>query len=334
MEIRKIQLTGKSSYTVSLPKTWVTQVGLKEQSQVGITTLPDGSLRVTPSESVRPRGRGIFSIEGLFENALARQMIAIYIAGYDTFELRAPQIRSDQRKTIRDMSYRLIGMEVVEETAKSVVIKDFISPNELQIKKSIRRMHLIIEAMLVDTIQSLVKNDIDLANDVIIRDRDVDRHYLLVLKRLQAMVKTPFAESSDINANESLEYYLTAVSLERIADHATKIAQCVLTLSGGAVPTEILESIIEASKLSSDIMQLAIDALSQFDPKLAEKAIATKSSQIPIIKKIEAMTLDVNAHIALPIHCIANSIDRVADYGMNIAEVAINLSIAKAANQV
>jgi phosphate transport system protein len=329
MEIRKIQLTGKSSYTVSLPKAWAMQVGLREQSQVGISTLPDGSLRVTPRESVKPQGRGIFSIEGLFENALARQMIAIYIAGYDTFELRAPQIRSDQRKVIRDMSYRLIGMEVVEETAESVVIQDFISPNELQIKKSIRRMHLIIEAMHADAIKSLLKNDIDLANDVIIRDRDIDRHYLLVLKRLQAMVKTPFAESSDINASESLEYYLTAVSLERIADHATRIAHCVLTLTGGSIPTEILESISEASQLSNDIMQLAMDALSKLDPKLAEKAIETKSSQIPVLRRVEAMALDLDAHAALPLNCIVTSIDRVADYSINIAEVAINLAVAK-----
>ncbi|MGZ7115623.1 MAG: phosphate signaling complex PhoU family protein [Halobacteriota archaeon] len=334
MEIRKIQLTGKSSYTVSLPKAWATQVGLREQSQVGISTLPDGSLRVTPRESVMPQGRAIFSIEGLFENALARQMIAIYIAGYDIFELRASQIRSDQRKTIRDMSYRLIGMEVVEETAKSVVIQDLISPNELQIKKSIRRMHLIIEAMHADAIRSLVKNDIDLANDVIIRDRDIDRHYLLVLKRLQAMVKTPFAKASDINASESLEYYLTAVSLERIADHATKIAHCVLTLTGGSVPREILDSISEASKLSNDIMQLAMDALAKLDPKLAEKAIETKSRQITVLKRVEAMVLDLEAHAALPLNCIVTSIDRVADYSINIAEVAINLSIAKAENQV
>jgi phosphate uptake regulator len=329
MEIRKVQLTGKSSYTVSLPKSWATQVGLKEQSQVGISMLPDGSLLVSPSESVKPQGRGIFNVEGLFENALARQMIAIYIAGYETFELRASQIRSDQRKIIRDMSYRLIGMEIVEETAKSVVIQDFVSPNELHIKKSIRRMHLIIESMLTDAIKSLLKNDIDLANDVIIRDRDVDRHYLLVLKRLQAMLKTPFAGVSDINANESLEYYLTSVSLERIADHATKIAHCVLTLKGGSLPPEILDNVNEASKLSTDIMQHAMDALSKFDPKLAEKAIATKSRQQAILKRIEAAALDLDAHIALPLNCIATSIDRVADYGTNIAEVAINLSVAK-----
>ncbi len=329
MEIRKIQLTGKSSYTVSLPKAWATHLGLKERSQVALSTLPDGSLRVTPSELVKPQERGIFNIDGLFGDSLARQMIAIYIAGYETFELRAQKIGSNQRETIRDMSYRLIGMEVVEETAKSVVIQDFLSPKELQVKKSIRRMHLIIESMHADAIKSLLKKDIDLANDVILRDRDIDRHYLLVLKRLQAMLKTPFAEASDIGSNESLEYYLTAVSLERIADHATKIARCVLMLAGGSVPREILDSINEASNLSNDVMQLAMDALSKLDAKLAEKAIGTKSRQISVLKRVEEMTLNLDAHVALPLYCIVNSIDRVGDYGMNIAEVAINLAVAK-----
>jgi phosphate uptake regulator len=256
-------------------------------------------------------------------------MIAIYIAGYETFELRAPQIRLDQRKTIRDMSYRLIGMEVVEETTKSVVIQDFLSPEELQIKKSIRRMHLIIESMHADATRSALKNDADLANDVILRDRDVHRHYLLVLKRLQAMVKTPLSEASDITANESLEYYLTAVSLERIADHATKRAQCALTLAGASLPSEILDSIKEASELSSEIMKLAMDALLKHDLKLAEKAIRTKDKQASALRRIETMALDLDAHAALPLHCIANSIDRVADYGMNIAEAARNLAVAK-----
>jgi phosphate uptake regulator len=143
------------------------------------------------------------------------------------------------------------------------------------------------------------------------------------------MVKTPFAESSDINASESLEYYLTAVSLERIADHATRIAHCVLTLTGGSIPTEILESISEASQLSNDIMQLAMDALSKLDPTLAEKAIEKKSSQIPVLRRVEAMALDLDAHAALPLNCIVTSIDRVADYSINIAEVAINLAVAK-----
>ncbi|MGZ4919905.1 MAG: AbrB/MazE/SpoVT family DNA-binding domain-containing protein, partial [Halobacteriota archaeon] len=94
MEIRKVQLTGKSSYTVSLPKPWAANLGLKEQSNVAITTMPDGSLRIIPSDHVKPPGRRVFSIDGIFDDALARYVIAIYIAGYETFELKAQKILS------------------------------------------------------------------------------------------------------------------------------------------------------------------------------------------------------------------------------------------------
>ncbi len=329
MEIRKVQLTGKSSYTVSLPKPWASQLGLKEQSKVAITTLPDGSLKLTPSDHIKPPGRRGFSIEGIFDDSLARYIIAIYIAGYETFELKASKIRSEQRKTIRDMSYRLIGMEIVEETAKSVVIQDFLSPRELQVKKAIQRMYLIIESMYADAIGSLLTRDVDLADDVTLRDRDIDRHYLLVLKRLQSLAQTPFVENSDIQGNESLEFYLTAGSLERIADHATKIARCARALKEAHLPAELLEEIRNASRLSSDVMQLAMEALSKLDTKRAEQAIETQRKQIAPLQKLDEATLELDAPVALPINCILNSIDRIADYSVNIAEVAINLAVAK-----
>ncbi len=330
MEIRKVQLTGKSSYTVSLPKAWASRLGLKEHSRVAMTPLPDGSLKIMPSENVKRQERGRFSIEGLLDDALARYIIAIYIAGYETFELTARKIRAEQRRTIRDMSYRLIGMEIVEETATTVVIQDFSSPNELQVKKSIRRMYLIAESMYADAVASLLKGDADLANDVILRDRDVDRHYLLVLKRLQSLAKSPFAETSDIAGSESLEYYLAAVSLERIADHATTIAQSVLALNHAHMPPDLLDAINKASGVSSDTLRLAMEALSKLDTMLAERAIETKNMQIYALQHLDAATRELDPHIAVPITSILNSIDRIADYGMNIAEVAINLTVASA----
>ncbi|MGI0075353.1 MAG: AbrB/MazE/SpoVT family DNA-binding domain-containing protein, partial [Nitrosotalea sp.] len=35
-EMRKIQFTGKSSYIVSLPKQWITDMGLRQGDQVAV----------------------------------------------------------------------------------------------------------------------------------------------------------------------------------------------------------------------------------------------------------------------------------------------------------
>jgi len=101
-------------------------------------------------------------------------------------------------------------------------------------------------------------------------------------------------------ANESLEYYLTAVSLERIADHGTKNSALRADVGRRTSPEEVRNSINEASILSNTVIQLAMDALSKLDTTLAEQAISAKGRQTPVLKRLEEMTLDLDARAALP----------------------------------
>ncbi len=52
-ELRKIQVTGGSTYIISLPKNWVDQMGLKRGSVVSINQRDDRSL------TIQPKGSGI-----------------------------------------------------------------------------------------------------------------------------------------------------------------------------------------------------------------------------------------------------------------------------------
>ena len=51
MESRKVQKTGLSTLTVSLPKEWVSTINLKPGDQVDLEIMPDGSLSIGPKES-------------------------------------------------------------------------------------------------------------------------------------------------------------------------------------------------------------------------------------------------------------------------------------------
>ncbi|MEM2153235.1 MAG: AbrB/MazE/SpoVT family DNA-binding domain-containing protein, partial [Candidatus Bathyarchaeia archaeon] len=52
-EIRRIQITGKSTYILSLPKKWVSEMGLKAGSQIVI--LQEGkSLILIPKDLAKP----------------------------------------------------------------------------------------------------------------------------------------------------------------------------------------------------------------------------------------------------------------------------------------
>ncbi|TLZ72830.1 MAG: AbrB/MazE/SpoVT family DNA-binding domain-containing protein [Methanobacteriota archaeon] len=57
VEGRKLQLTGGSTYVVSLPKPWISATGLRAGDTVFLETMADGSLTVLPrpAEKAPPR---------------------------------------------------------------------------------------------------------------------------------------------------------------------------------------------------------------------------------------------------------------------------------------
>src|SRR5256885_1642669 len=54
MEGRKLQLTGGSTYVVSLPKPWISATGLKPGDTVFLESMPDGSITVLPRAGEKP----------------------------------------------------------------------------------------------------------------------------------------------------------------------------------------------------------------------------------------------------------------------------------------
>ena len=92
------------------------------------------------------------------------------------------------------------------------------------------RMSEIAEDMLKKSLDALVNLDVDLAFKVVILDDDVDElhatAYDLIKKEMQ---KTPDKAGSLINL------YLISRHLERIADHATNIAEEVIYLVEGEI---------------------------------------------------------------------------------------------------
>ncbi len=51
-ELRKLQMTGGASYTVSLPKDWVKEQGLKVGDVVAVLPRADSSLTLVPHEKI------------------------------------------------------------------------------------------------------------------------------------------------------------------------------------------------------------------------------------------------------------------------------------------
>src|SRR2546430_15143992 len=108
MEGRKLQLTGGSTYVVSLPKHWVVDAGLKAGDTVFLETEPEGSVSIRPRPAEKPQlRRRIFEEKGEERrDHLLRKLIGAYIGGFNDGGIRVrpvmgpflPSAQRDLRK--------------------------------------------------------------------------------------------------------------------------------------------------------------------------------------------------------------------------------------------
>ncbi|MFC7135439.1 PhoU domain-containing protein [Halobaculum litoreum] len=345
VETRKVQVTGGSTYTVSIPKDWATDNGVSAGTEVEF--YPEGdSLFLTPV-SEEERTEGTLDIGDLSGDQLTRAVMTMYVSGFDIIALEAPRITNDQRRTIRDSVQSLVGLEVLEETRDRVVIRDLLDSSELSIHNAVTRMRLIAVSMLEDAVDALTTADEDMALDVIQRDDDVDRLYMVVSRIFRATLRTPkAAEDIGLSREVCFDYHSSARQLERVADHATKIAHITLELLGSDeasnvggeeprmpdsdgfdLPEEFVDALRELDEDAREVVDRAMEALFADDSAeattLANEARGAVRGVDERARGIDELLRDMDPAQAQLLGLIVDSVSRAGDYGGNIAETAL-----------
>ena len=332
MEGRKLQLAGGSTYVVSLPKRWVQAAGLKAGDTLFLETETDGSVSVRHRAVEKPAvRRKIFQEKG--EEArehLLRKLIGAYIAGFGLIEIRfAPDRGPFVRRVAREFCRLVIGPEVIEENRNVLVIQDLSDASELSPEKTLRRMHLIVRAMLEDAVQSLKNADTSLANDVSQRDQDVDRLFWMVSKQY---LKSPVIPAGPSNGHSSANLFglrLVAKLLERIGDHAERIAVTVPVLSNGkGLDPKLVKELEEATASAIMILDRAFGALMAGDIDSANVTIDSRAHHQKLVDALSHRVATRKGEELLALAAIVDSLGRVASYATDIAEQAINVGVS------
>ena len=325
MERRKVQVTGGSTFTVSIPKDWARDHDVEAGDEVGFH--PDsGSLLLTPVDGT-DTDEGTLDIANTTGDELMRAVMTMYVSGFDVLALEADTIDPDQRRVIRDATQGLVGLEVLEETSDRVVIQDLLDSSELSIHNAVRRMHLISVSMLGDAIDALAARDAGAASDVMSRDDDVDRLWYVVSRIFRGALRSPtVAQEIGVSREVAFDYHSSARQLERVADHAAKIAGTVEDLDEG-LDEDVADALRALQRDAAAIIETAMDALFADDPdeatRLANEARAHVREIDDQTREIDDLLHGLDAHHAQHLGLVVDSLSRSADYGGNIAETAL-----------
>ncbi|MFP4589270.1 MAG: PhoU domain-containing protein [Candidatus Bipolaricaulota bacterium] len=327
MDTRKVQITGGSTYMITLPKTWAEKIGLEPGTEVQMLPMPHRVMLLKPKIGDQDGHRvGEFQLGDQDGEPLSRNIISYYIAGYEIVKIRGEQISSSQRSIIRSTTQSLIGPEIVEESSNLVVIRNLSDLSELSIKETLYRIHQIARSMFEEAVRSLITHDEELARDVGDRDDDVDRLYLAISRRFRVMLYDIIIEDAEeVSRVEYYDYQTAAKQLERIADHAKKIAETVTELES-KIPEELGRSLQQATEDAVALMDQALDSLHQRDIELANQSLARGPQIESTLLELNRSLRELNPQSSQLIGIVVDSIDRVKEYGINIAETALNSS--------
>ncbi|MFA9437766.1 MAG: AbrB/MazE/SpoVT family DNA-binding domain-containing protein, partial [Candidatus Bathyarchaeota archaeon] len=118
-ELRKVQVTGGSTFIISLPKPWVEQMGLQRGSVVKITQRDDMTLTLTPQGAdAQDAHRKVIITPDTDDTpeSIVRRIVSAYLMGYNILQLRSNQQRlsSAVKFQVKDFTRKkLVGTEIL-----------------------------------------------------------------------------------------------------------------------------------------------------------------------------------------------------------------------------
>ena len=333
-ERRKVQISGKSSCMVALPKKWVREMGLQQGSEVTITKLNSRSLLVNAQPEVDQGSGREAVLEADPEDPLEtifRKIVSLYVLGYSRITIRGPKafLNSSKKISLKDLIRRhLIGAEGVAESKDMMTVHVLLGYSELSVENALKKMLLIINSLRKDAAQALENNDASLAESNSERQEEVGRFGLYVIRQLNLSLNQGVLPDLRLENRDTLGYILVARTLERIAFHAGALTRAVLELDK-PLPKPTISKLIETNDAACALVDEALLALFKRDHNGADVVIE-KSRQF-VGKETELIRLlnGNNPQTYYALHVLMDSQRRMAEYAAEIAEAVLDMTVER-----
>tara|TARA_B110000438_G_scaffold38347_1_gene38109 strand:+ start:1230 stop:2216 length:987 start_codon:yes stop_codon:yes gene_type:complete len=328
MESRKLQKTGGSTLIVSLPKKWVKKNKLDAGSEVRLTNQPDGTITIDPGTSNVSKKISNVKCNNEESQHLFRDLIGVYLAGGTEIKVTgSPRLTVKERKTIRKFSASVIGLEIIEEEATQALLIDMSNPGALPLRTAIKRLYKIVSAMYNDSILILEGSE-DLAADVVDRDKEADKLQWFIERQFNMMLDdSSLSRPLQATSSEGVIYSNVARYLERIADHACRLAE--IGYVAGSIPER---KMLPLAKDAGDIMKEAMKSFINNDPRKATALIDKGKKTMQKAQTYFENKYKKEIEHPLEFSIAIDAIMRTIAYSTDISEAAINYS-AKIGNR-
>jgi phosphate uptake regulator len=332
METRKVQKVGYSTLSVSLPMNWTKKWEIKKGDLIFLSEETDGALRLTV-EPGKTEDNTVYMVNvDNCDNAevLARVIVGNYVLGRNVMKVYSSRrLMREQIKSIREVTQRLLGIGIIEESERHLILQCSIDPNKFPLETVVRRLYVITSIMFKEILNSLIDGDIELAKDAITREYEADTIYWL-LARLLASAQQSRLVSEGIGIKDPMDivqHSIIAWYLEMIGDRVNDIAASIISLQQTRQESdnEIIERLVQIGMMAFTMFDKAVKSIFEKDLNVASDAVDlyenVENEESNLLKRFQNGS---SPEVAAAVSQIAWDMKIIAEHSSAIAEIAID----------
>jgi len=355
MGYRRVQLTGRGSYIISLPKDWIQETGVERGGEIAVKVQGDSSLLLVPRRILegkkkpeKPELKEYWIYVDLKDDprSVCRRIVSLYVVNADLVYVRfihgeaVPKFRTAVNDLVKNV---LLGSEIIDEKPNEITIQILVNHPEFPVEKAIRRMAILALSANKDAVAALGSEDQDLIQGVIALKNDVDRLNLYVVRQLKyGLEKDLFKELGFKTPKEFLGYRIVANDIKSIADNAVNIVRNVTTFKKmvkdqmlflkETIDEEVYSQILDYNSFAHQLFEDSLKALFKRDYEHADRIVseieAVGSKGDGLIVLISSKKLDPN--VSSTFSLILDNSRRIIEHSRDIAEVTLNRTVEEA----
>jgi len=348
VEVRKLQKVGAATLTVSLPKKWVLKKGLKPGDMITLVENEDGSLRVDVGE-VKKAETLVYTINYDLCNSnrmLTRLIIGAYLQGADIIKIISSNaLTTDVIDGIQAAVDRLPGLEIIEQTYRTVVIQSFIDPSKFPIEVLLKRLQILVASMLNQVVSSISEGTPVNISEITRQESKVDELYFLTIRQIfLALRRWYLSVALGIDSpTYAAGVRLVAKTLENMGDVIESMAKGLSTIhkSSLKISPEVAKKLEELGTTVQSLFSKTMKALFNLDVDLLNDILNNISYMLEQQDKLtDDVLLMVNGDRLAPslkttiwgFMCIVRNCEVIAEVAFNrLTRIPSNIiSIEKA----
>lgn len=276
MEYRKLIAFGKNSFVISIPKAWIRQQKLNKGDLIYIDENAQNLVLSTQAGVNDNSEKEVtINVNGKSIRRIQREIISAYIKDHKSIILVGEEIK-DKARRIQHTIQNLMALEIMEQTSKRIVAKDFLDMNNISIFNLIQKIDVIIRAMIEDCEMNFEEDNHE---NIYLRDNDVNRLCFLVFRYVEfGLNNSSFIyKKRNLSSRKLLNLWWFTFNLEAVADEVKRIAKYMKDVNLNKKEQKAFLELLSSSKMA---YLKIIKGFHNNDVELAHEVLEMKDSLI------------------------------------------------------